>query len=275
MEILQKNDALTIRMGFKKGFEQWFLFMSDIHYDSKKCERQLLRKHLDQAKEKNAKVFMFGDVFDCMGGKYDKRTNKEDIRPEYQKANYFDVITRDFKDFLKDYKDEVIFISQGNHELSVLARHEVNLIENLCYDTNIITGKYAGFIRFYFSHGTNGGNRQSMTVYYNHGSGGNSPVTRGAIKTNRRQDAIDADIYISGHIHTTMDMPRPKIRLNEQCNAERIEPQHILLGCYKNEMLDGGYSDMKEYPPASLGGYWIKFYYDKNNRINYDLIRAK
>ena len=111
-------------------------------------------------------------------------------------------------------------------------------------------------------------------MYYNHGSGGNSPVTRGAIKTNRRQHDIEADLYVSGHIHTSMEIPRPRIRLNQQLIVELYEPEHILLGTYKNDFMTGGWADMKEFSAPNLGGYWLRFYYEKH-RIKYEIVRAK
>ena len=86
MKIEFKNDALIVRLDYKLYN---FLLIADTHFDSIKCDRKLLKKHLDQAKEKNAKIFIFGDWFDCMGGKWDKRSTKADIRPEYNTQTYF------------------------------------------------------------------------------------------------------------------------------------------------------------------------------------------
>lgn len=260
-------------MTHKSGFEKWFLLMSDEHYDSKHCDRRLLKEHHEQAVERNAGIFKFGDVFDCMGGKWDKRTSKGDLRPEYNTSKYFDTIVDDAADFYGKYADNILLITDGNHETSIQARHEINLLDRLAEKINVKRGKYSGFIKFQFESEAKG-QRQSFTMYYNHGSGGNSPVTRGAIKTNRRQHDIEADFYVSGHIHTSMELPRPRVRLNEQCNAVLYEPEHILLGTYKNDFLTGGWADHKEFSAPNLGGYWLRFYF-KNERIRYEFIRAK
>jgi len=55
------------------------LLISDLHWDNPKCERKLLKKHLDEAKEKGAKVVINGDFFCLMQGKGDPRRNKDDI----------------------------------------------------------------------------------------------------------------------------------------------------------------------------------------------------
>ena len=276
MEISVKNDALLIKDTYKKGWELWVLLMSDEHFDSKKCDRKLLKHHHEQAKQRNAIILKFGDTFDCMGGKYDKRTNKSDIRPEYQKANYFDCIKKDAAKFYAPYKNNIKFIIPGNHELSVLMRHEIDLTEALSNSLGCIMGKYSGFVKFQFKTNSQS-NGKGFTMYYTHGSGGGAPVTKGVIQNNRRQHTIDADFYVSGHIHTGTTQPRPRVYLNPQCNIEYREPEHIILGAYKNEFLTGGWADSKGFDPAVLGGMWLHFYCDngKGTGIKYELIRAK
>jgi hypothetical protein len=40
----------------KGGDEQWFLLHSDVHWDNPKCDRKKLKKHLEEAKLKNAPI---------------------------------------------------------------------------------------------------------------------------------------------------------------------------------------------------------------------------
>lgn len=250
------------------------LLISDVHIDAKDCDRKMLIRHLTEAKEVGAKVFIFGDLFDCMGGKYDKRTNKADLRPEYQVNNYFDAIVSDAAEILRPFAGTIAVIGDGNHEISVRERHETDLIENLIHRLNpdIIHAKYSGFIRVFLS--MKEGHRSAYTIYYNHGVGGNAPASRGVLQTGRRQESREADIYVSGHNHNSWDMLRPKYVLNGQCVIERVEPEHLNMGTYKNEMLTGGYADMREFPPAVLGGYWLTFLF-KNRKYMFETLRAK
>ena len=267
--IQKKNDAFTYRFNeCNKNFEQSFLLISDIHFDALNCNRKLLKQHLDEAIEKNARILIFGDWFDCMGGKYDPRTTKADIRPEYQTQTYFDDIVDSSAEFLKPYQNNIDLIAEGNHETSVKLRHEIDLLSELsrrglCNHIGCRKGKYNGFIRFFF--GCNGSDKSSKTMYYTHGGGGNAPVTKGAIKTNRRQDSVLADFYVAGHIHTEFEMPRTQARLNEQCNLVNHKCMHYQLGTYKDDFMDGGWSDHKEFSPANLGGRWLKFYGSSRN----------
>ena len=261
MQINKINDALTIKMEIKAGWKQDFLFVSDVHYDSKKCDRKLLKRLFDEALDRDAKIFVFGDWFDAMGGKYDPRTTKADIRPEYSTGTYFTDIVKDSAKFLEPYKHLIVLLADGNHETSVRLRHEIDLLDDLRFrldstEEKIHRGKYNGFIRFYF---VRNGSNSSKTLYYTHGGGGNSPVTKGVIKTNRRQEAIYADYYISGHIHTEWSMPRTQARLNHDNNLVIEKIHHYQLGCFKNEFMSGGWSDHKEFAAANLGGRWFGF----------------
>jgi hypothetical protein len=274
MIVEQKNDAVVIRCnGVKSGWEQWFLLHSDVHFDNKKCDRALLEKHHKEAKEKKAGIIDFGDFFDVMGGKYDPRSTKADIRQEYCQGSYFDAVVDDAASYLSKYQEGIILIAEGNHEISIQNRQEINLTKRLIEKVNpqIVHGKYTGWLRFQFENAAGGG-RTSKTLYYSHGSGGNAPVTRGVIQSARRQDFIDADILVSGHIHTEYLLSRPKVKLNEQGNEVIYEQQHLQLGTYKNSF-KGSWENMKGFPPPSMGGAWLRFYYDKG--VQLEITRAK
>jgi hypothetical protein len=270
IKIYRKGDALVADMtDIAGGWEQSFLLLSDVHYDSIHADRTLLKRHLDEAKEKDARIFIFGDFFDAMGGKYDPRSTKADIRPEYQHTNYFQAIVQDAAKFLLPYKDNIALISDGNHETSVLLRHEISLLDDLAERLGgVERGKYSGFIRFKFNRGTS---RMSKVMFYSHGSGGNSPVTKGVIGTARRQDNIHADFFVSGHLHSEWDMPRTQTRLNEQNNVEIHKVHHWQLGTYQQSHLKGGWADAKGFAAPSIGGRWLTFKYfaDKIKSISY------
>ena len=66
--------------------------LSDIHWDNPKCDRELLRRHLDYCVQENIPIFINGDFFCLMQGRGDNRRNKSDIRPEHNNARYLDSI---------------------------------------------------------------------------------------------------------------------------------------------------------------------------------------
>ena len=274
----KQNDIFTARDALKRkdGEQKWVLLISDIHYDSAKCDRKLLKKHLDQAKEKDADILMFGDILDMMGGKFDPRSSKADIRPEYQVKDYFDAVVRDAYKFFEPYKENIKFISYGNHEASVIKRQEIDPLKNLASMLGCELGSYQGFIRFSFYRN----DKLSSIVgtkllYYTHGSGGSAPVTRGVIKTNRRNATIQSDIFVSGHIHNEWVVNVPMVKVSQGGNIKKTDQTHISLGTYKDDSFSGGWADMKEFPPPSMGGCWVRFYFDlQKDDVSYETIRA-
>ena len=256
----RKNDAVIAAMdSISSGWEQHFLLVSDVHFDNKHCDRKLLKRHFDEAVAKDARIFIFGDFFDCMGGKYDHRSTKADIRPEYQRSDYFDALVEDAAKWLEPYKGHIALISDGNHETSVTLRHEINLLDRLAEKLGgVERGKYSGFVRFKFDRVSQ---RSSKILYYSHGSGGNSPVTLGVIASNRRQEMIHADYFVTGHLHSEWEVPRTQTRLNEQNNIEVHKCFHWQLGTYEQTHMEGGWADHKGFRGASIGGRWLKFHY--------------
>ena len=266
-----KNDAIVYPHIISSGWEKYYLLCSDIHYDSPECDRKMLKRHFDQAKERDASILIFGDIFDAMGGKHDPRTNKGSILPEYQQENYFDLLVDDAAKFFRNYKDNIKLLTMGNHEFSVTKHHETCLSRRLINETNpeIDYGRYTGFIRFKFQEKNS--NRSSKVMYYAHGIGGSAPVTRGVIDTNRRGVNFDADFFVSGHKHTSWNVPISRTKLSDSNKVINYDQEHIQLGTYKDP---GEWEKGKEFGAPIKGGYWLRFYL-LNNKILYELIRAK
>lgn len=270
---------ITIPCSRKDTWQQSFLLTSDVHIDSKKCELKLFKKHLEQLKERNAYLIDNGDLYDCMGGKYDKRSNKADILSKLQVSNYFDALNDHAKEILDPVSDRIIMLSDGNHELSVTSRHEIDLIGRLQDSlnknkkTNILRQGYTGWIKFVFNR-PDGRDYGSMYMYRTHGNGGNAPVTKGVIQSARRQDIIDADIYVSGHIHTNYTVPRPMWKITDRGTVYIQEKVHHQLGTYKDSS-NSTWENMKGFAPPSLGGSWMTFKYDStSNKIYCEFSRA-
>lgn len=277
-KIYKKNDCLIVKMRYKAGFKQSFLLTSDEHFDSKNCDRKTLKKHLSTAKANGWGWFSLGDAYDLMGGKYDKRSSKKDIRPEYNKGFYFDEVRKDFVKFIEPYSANLIQITEGNHENSVRRRHEFDILDATVRQLNKIEGnkvnygKYTGWVRFMFEHEA-GGKSHKTDLYYSHGSGGNAPVTRGVIQSARRQDMVRADIYVTGHIHTGYNLPRPVAILNKSGKELIIEPEHIQLGTYKQSW-GGDWESQKGFSPAIIGGCVLEFYAE-SDKIKFKIWRIK
>lgn len=114
--------------GVAAGFTHPVLLSSDQHWDNPHCDRRLMKAHLDQALALRAPVVIYGDFFCCMQGKWDKRSSKQDLRPEHAGSNYFDRLVATAADWLAPYASILAVIGPGNHETAILKNHETNLI---------------------------------------------------------------------------------------------------------------------------------------------------
>ena len=271
---------LRLASSLKAGSEAWQLYIADAHWDHPKCNLSLLKSHLDEARERGAAIVSVGDLFCAMQGKGDPRGDKESLRPEHQKGNYLDSLVYTSADWFAPYRDYFAVAGLGNHETSVYKHHETCLIERLCQslrDKGGITrkGGYTGWIRSMFIR-DNGRQSYSYRVFYHHGAGGGGPVTKGAIDYNRMAEYVDADAFVSGHVHWKNNTPVQRVRLNDASTITNSQMHYIRCGTYKDEWEDGhaGFHVEKGRGPRPLGGWWVRFGL-RDSRLTVEWVEAK
>lgn len=251
----------------KKEFEKTkILLISDIHWDNPKCKRDLLKSHLDEALKINADILLNGDTFCLMQGAYDPRKNKNDIRPEHNKANYLDAVVDTAIDWFAPYAHLIKVVGYGNHETNILKRQETDVIKrfveglNAKMGTDIQIGGYGGWILYKF---VRGGSNSSILyrIKYFHGSGGGGPVTKGSIQFNRMSTMVEnADMIWMGHVHESQELTYTVERMN---SANVVDLRDILMvrtPTYKEEYNEGkgGWHVERGAPPKPLGGRWLE-----------------
>lgn len=239
--------------------KQRCLIISDVHWDSAWCDRKVLTKHLDQAKASNSPIFMFGDFFDVMQGKWDPRKSYDQLRPEHQGPNYLDLLVNTASDYLMPYKEQLALIGYGNHETAIIKRHEVDLIQRLVGilrkdGSKVVTGQYWGFVQFVLSCSTH---KDTKTLHYHHGYGGGGEVTRGLIDHSRTRGQYQADIYVSGHIHRRNMDENILLRCTTKGKIRSINQMFLRCSSYKHE--DSGYHIEKGRAARPIGGWWLEF----------------
>lgn len=268
----------------QKDWEKYILFLSDLHWDNPKCDRVLLLQHLYEAKARNAKIIINGDLFCLMQGWGDPRSSKDDIRPEHNTKKYLDSVVETAVEFFKPFANNICLIGRGNHESSVLKRRETDILQRFANDMNsthrptqpIYVGGYGGWVSFKFEREKSKDVRTIKLKYY-HGSGGGGPVTKGMIGNQRRQASISgADIIWSGHVHEDVGTTFMSETLNKNNVIELKEVYHLITSTYKEEYSTGagGWHIERGAPPKPLGGAWVKFY-NKNEEIKFDCFRTK
>ena len=247
-----------------------FLLVSDVHWDNPHCDRNLLKRHFDEAVANDCPIISVGDFFCAMQGKYDKRSDKSDVRPEHQRGDYLDRLVDTAAEWFYPYRNHLAVMGVGNHETSVKSRHETCLLDRLCgkiRDKGGITrlGGYAGWVRLQFHRAGRPAN--SLNIWYHHGFGGGGPVTQGKIDFNRYGSYVDADVIACGHVHYKECFPVTRAYLSQQSIPSTRTMYCVRLGTYKDEWQDGhgGFHIEKGRGPRPLGGYWMKLGMDRSD----------
>ena len=259
MEIKQINRT-NFDVRFSKR-EQDFLFISDVHYDSVKCDRVKLKKHLDEAVKINAPVFIFGDWFDLMQGKYDPRGTYSDLRPEYKSITYLDDVIEDSYEFFKKYSEVVKFLGRGNHETNIEKRLHTSPLDRLGqllrhHGADVKVGGYAGWIKFSHLRADKKTIRDSSLLHYHHGFGGNARRSKGVLDGSQ---FCQASVIVRGHTHQKWYVPVTTDRVNSRLLPVQHTAHHLRLGSYK--MLGdrfSGWATEKGFMTPRLGGWFAK-----------------
>lgn len=260
-----------------EGWEQWVLLTSDRHHDSKWCDRDLELEHLNKMVERKGLLLDFGDFYDVMMGRYDPRRTYKDLRPEYTVENYLDEIIADSAKFFMPFAKNILVISRGNHDQSIVKNNGVDLISNLVHRLNsegggkIQAGGYGGWVKFMFKiYGTQ---LQTINLKYFHGAGGGGPVTRGVIQTNRQAVYLpDAQIVVNGHTHDSWHVPIARERISSANVVSQDLQHHIRTSTYKNEYREGndGWHIETGKPPKPIGAVWLRFFHS-NRQIKFEI----
>lgn len=238
--------------------------LSDLHWDNPKCDRQLLKKHLDYCLQHNIPVHINGDMFCLMQGRGDRRSSKSDILPEHNNSKYLDSIVQTAVEWFTPYKDILTVIGYGNHETAIIKWQETDILQrfvdlfNMTNDTEIYTGGYGGWMIYQLQ--AQGSTRTSFKHKYFHGSGGGGVVTKGAINLTRATEMYEGfDIFSMGHIHENSCRNDSIEILSTQngCYNVKLKEIHLALtGTYKEEYGDGskGWHIERGAPPKTVGG---------------------
>lgn len=239
-----------------------FLLISDVHFDSVKCHRDMLKRHLDEARRINAGIFVFGDWFDLMQGMYDPRRSYSGLRPEYKSITYLDDVIEDSVEFLRPYAEQLKFFGRGNHETNIEKRLSTSPLDRLVTGLSMagshssaIAGSYSGWIAFKVDYQNH---RTPQLLHFHHGYGGNAPRSKGVLNVDIDQkEWPDADIIVSGHTHQKWYVPVSVERINLSLRTYEASVHHLKLGSYKQLDRFAGWEVEKGFAQPRLGGWWM------------------
>ena len=267
--------------------ENRLALLSDVHWDNPKCDRKMLKAHLEYCKENQIPIFINGDFFCLMQGKYDPRRNKKDILPEHNKANYIDAVIEDAVEYWSPYAHLLTVIGYGNHETAIIKNLETDPLQrfvdllNYTNKTNVQTGGYGGWLVIRYSYYET--TILSKNLKYFHGSGGGGIVTKGAINLTRALEMYEnMDVFVMGHIHENAS--RNDVRETMEYNTGKRTYEYLhkqihlaITGSYKEEYQDGafGWHVERGAPVKPVGGRILLLNGTRDRtdgRQNYDLL---
>lgn len=247
------------------GEAESFLLISDVHFDSPHCRRDLLGSALRQATERSARIMILGDWFDLMQGRDDPRRIKRDLMVQFL-GDYLDDVIEESVEYLRPYLDLIVMVGSGNHENSVAKRLETSPTRRLAKALGVDSAGYNGWVRF---SGVSAAKRLNM--FFTHGSGGGG-VTKGANKIVRRSaNYHGAHIVASGHIHEAVTAWHTAELLSPSGVVREIEQLHVVIPGFKAEHRDrDGWAAERELGPRTVyGGMWLDIWRDDRSPDGY------
>ena len=255
------------------GWKQSFLLTSDRHHDNAHSDWKLEVLHLEEAKERGAGIIDIGDLHCAMQGKWDRRSDLSQCRPEHQQGRYLDSLVETAAEFYEPWAKQFVLMSPGNHETAITKRHETDLTDRLAerfraMGSGVVTGTYGGFVRFAVENPW--GSTMSRVLYYHHGHGGGGLMTHGVLNTRRRQSYLpNADIIWSGHTHDSWQLRLVKMGLTSAGHIRLDDVHHVSTPGYKDEMscMEGWHVE-RGGPPKPLGAAWLHLSLEDRQKPN-------
>lgn len=256
------------------------LFLGDLHLDSSRADRGVVKRLLDEAVDREALIVLLGDVFDVMQGHMDRRATLAALKKEYagDSGGYLGAVLDDVTTFLKPYAKHIWVILQGNHESSVLKYAGVRIEQLLAVELNraggsISTPGYQTYAAVRLTKGLDKENERytSVPFWIAHGHGGGGEVTKGVIQAQRRAVTYpDARFVVSGHVHSSYFVAHDQWRLmHSTLRPYATEQEHYVVNTFKDEFSGGmGYHVEKGRGPKTPSGWWVRFYRKHNRQMD-------
>jgi len=236
-------------------------FISDLHLDGN-SDIAMIKRFMKKMVDANAEIFILGDIVDGMQATHDPRHKKNMLNMDNIKTSYFNSVLEKAIIVLSPFKDNIIGIGYGNHELTIKKHNEIDILRLIADKLECQILGYNGYILGQYNTGIKS-HGKIFRIYYCHGSSGNAPVTDGIIKMKRRLAAYVADIYISGHVHKDVKISTNMHNVSNSGKLLVESKRHIQLGNFLFPY--SSFVSQKEFAPGSHTAAIIRFY--PNNKV--------
>lgn len=251
------------------GQPHFRLLMSDLHLGSANADHDAIVADLSRAKDIGARVLVNGDVFDAIGPK-DRRFDLTVLHPSVQrKKDLAGAIVDMAFGLLSPFADIIDVMGIGNHEESWINYSYNDPVRQVIGRLNemggrIHHGSFWGYINTSFKlEGTR--KRPRHKLLYLHGTGGDSPVTKGTIDFNRKGRNWSYDALTFGHKHNYVCTIEQVADVSERGRYSERRQLNLQTGSYyrnyrelrDDEVLDQSYAASKGHPPKPIGGIFL------------------
>lgn len=264
-------------VNFRPGEHRWILLQSDHHIDDPDTQIPLIKKELEWARERGARILMNGDVLSMIGPK-DVRFMPSLKRNDVATFDAWVTATVDLAvELFAPYADLIHLVGVGNHEWAFLKHHGVDVVRLLIDRLQEIApkghrvrhgGAFGGVvIPFRY---TSGAGSTAVRLWRHHGAGGHAPITKGMLDLNRTATIVgDCDILWLGHKHHRVYEPTAQVRISHMKESltvrKQLRVQTGAYGAWDTGQFDarGNYrynwARQKAFPPADSGGAKVEF----------------
>jgi hypothetical protein len=260
------------------GQTHWRFICSDLHLESPESDLSALRSDLNAARKVGARILINGDVFDAIWPG-DPRFTMSVLRKELRGSDdVFSAIIEYAAKILTPYADLIDVVGNGNHERALHRRRAVDPINQLIGVLNhelatqgdrnrIRHGGVSGYILSTFRFARPGGSKSGLAhkLLYFHGSGGESPVTKGLINVARIGANFDYDTMTFGHKHNRVFVDDTFLGLSRSGKLRHRQRIALLTGSYVRSYREGSQKRAINYNyaedfisiPKPLGGLFL------------------
>jgi len=255
--------------------KQTFYFAGDIHYGIKSSDINAFVKEMEEAKARDARIILIGDIFDAIFPHGDKRWNPTLLIPELRERDDAPMhAIALMSSILEPFAGNIDLIGMGNHEAAVLKYLGIDMIRILTMTLNhkldneskILYGGYTGYLGYRFKAKSSNGVK-IFKILYHHGSGGSSAVTKGITDVNRKASNWNYDLFVFGHKHhcwAVRDVTiSPVFRKDNHGFLVSTDNRAVQTGAfYRNypESLNSDlptYEEIKQHAPKPIGGVFV------------------
>lgn len=232
---------------FPKDWKKMYILpISDIHYGNSFCDIDKLKRYLNWAMEQENVYFLLnGDLVECAIKESVGNVYQQKISPQEQ---------LDFmKEFWSNYKERIIGITAGNHEMRIYKEVGIDITKELAAYLQVPYEREGLIVKIHVGSDKNRKSRQvPYLIYMTHGW--SNARTSGA-KLNSMESLssiiINADIYISSHTHKLISSPEIVFYIDDKNNAVVEKKRYyVSSGSY---LRYGDYAQMKGLRPVKLG----------------------